>query len=414
MPAVDSEVAAQRFLKSTSAVQGWVESHGYKGYEPFDGLSSPLRALTFRNLLAERILQQAVRQSPINIRPLIGIKPLDSTKGRGMMAWGYLLLHRATGEADYWKKAVDCLRWLDTQKSTKYEKHSWANYFDFSSRGGSYSKDDSIIVWTSLIAQAYLEAFEQSKDEWFLSIASSACDWIMSLPREQTDRGDCLSYFAHGQESIHNANMLGGAALARAGRLTGRQDYADAAREAMRYSCLRMLPDGSWWYAEEDQYHWIDNFHTGYNLDSLKCYIDYSGDTEFAGHLTRGLRFYMDHLFEESGRPKYYHSRPYPIDIQCAAQAVDSLAYFGAEDPESLALSVKVADWTIRNMQSRSGFFYYRKYPLGITARTPMLHWGQATMFKGLSHLVLRLSGKSGRPGSEVAPAYSGVGQHTQ
>ena len=88
MPAVDSEVAAQRFLKSTSAVQGWVESHGYKGYEPFDGLSSPLRALTFRNLLAERILQQAVRQSPINIRPLIGIKPLDSTKGRGMMAWG--------------------------------------------------------------------------------------------------------------------------------------------------------------------------------------------------------------------------------------------------------------------------------------------------------------------------------------
>jgi hypothetical protein len=121
----------------------------------------------------------------------------------------------------------------------------------------------------------------------------------------------------------------------------------------------------------------------------------------------------MDHLFEESGRPKYYHSRPYPIDIQCAAQAVDSLAYFGAEDPESLALSVKVADWTIRNMQSRSGFFYYRKYPLGITARTPMLHWGQATMFKGLSHLVLRLSGKSGRPGSEVAPAYS-VGQHTQ
>ena len=52
----------------------------------------------------------------------------------------------------------------------------------------------------------------------------------MSLPRERTDRGDCLSYFAHGQESIHNANMLGAAALARAARQHGREDYADVAR----------------------------------------------------------------------------------------------------------------------------------------------------------------------------------------
>lgn len=388
---------AKRMLASATAVQSWVESHNYKGYEPFDGLSSPLRVLTFRNLLAERILQQAVRQSPVNIRPLIGIRPLDSTKGRGMMAWGYLLLHRATGDADYWKKAVDCLRWLDKQKSKKFEKHSWANYFDFSSRGGSYSKDDSIIVWTSLIAQAYLEAFEQSQDSWFLDIASSACDWIMDLPRERTGRGDCLSYFAHGQESIHNANMLGAAALARAARHTYRQDYEDAAREAMRYSCLSMLPDGSWWYAEDDQYHWIDNFHTGYNLDSLKCYIDYTGDTEFAGHLKRGLEFYKDNLFEPSGRPKYYHNRAFPIDIQCASQAIDTLAYFGADDPESLALAIRVADWTINNMQTRSGSFHYRKYPMGVTAKTPMLHWGQATMFKGLSHLVLRFSPAAGQ-----------------
>src|ERR1700723_719063 len=97
-PSASQQAAAQNALprveKSAAAVQRWVEEHGYRGYEPFDGLSSPLRALTFRNLLAERILQQVVRQSPINIRPLIGIKPLDSTKGRGAMAWGYLLLHR--------------------------------------------------------------------------------------------------------------------------------------------------------------------------------------------------------------------------------------------------------------------------------------------------------------------------------
>jgi hypothetical protein len=383
---------AGRLLQSATAVQNWVEGAGYRGYEPFDGLSSPLRRYTFGNLLAERILQQAVRQSPLNIRPLIGIKPLDSTKGRGMMAWGYLLLHRTTGIQEYWRKAVECLHWLDIHRSPKFENHSWANFFDFSSRGGAYHKDDSIIVWTSQIAQVYLEAFEQSHDQWFLDIACSACDWIMSLPRERTDRGDCLSYFAHGQESIHNANMLGAAVLARAAKLARRLDYADVARSAIRYSCLRMLSNGAWWYAEDAQYHWIDNFHTGYNLDSLKCYIEYSGDTEFVGNLVRGLQFFKDHFIEESGRPKYYHNRAFPIDIQCASQAIDTLAYFAAEDAESRSLALKVADWTILNMQDRNGFFYYRKYPVGITARTPMLHWGQATMFKGLAHLISRLS----------------------
>lgn len=381
-----------RLERSAAAVQQWVEAKGYKGYEPFDGLSSPLRRLTFGNLLAERILQQAVRQSPVNIRPLIGIKPLDSTKGRGMMAWGYLLLHRATANRDYWTKAVDCLRWLDEAKSPKFSQHSWANFFDFSSRGGAYRKDDSIIVWTSLIAQAYMEAFEQSGDPYFLRIASSACDWIMALPRERTAHGDCLSYFAHGQESIHNASMLGAAALARASRLTGRDDYRQVARSAMEYSCSCMLPNGAWWYAEEERYHWIDNFHTGYNLDSLKCYIDYTGDNEFSPLLEKGFRFFKNHFIEASGRPKYYHDRAYPVDIQCASQAIDTLAYFSPDDPEASELAEKVAGWTIRNMQSRSGHFYYRKYPGGVTARTPMLHWGQATMFKALAHLILRLT----------------------
>ena len=126
-------------------------------------------------------------------------------------------------------------------------------------------------------------------------------------------------------------------------------------------------------------------------LTSLKCYIDCSGDPEFKNHLRRGFEFFKRNFFEPSGRPKYYHGRTYPVDIQCASQAIDTLAYFAEEDPESLALGTKVAKWTIANMQDPRGYFYYRRYPLGVIAETPMLHWGQATMFKGLAHLILQL-----------------------
>jgi len=63
-------------------VEKWVEVHRYKSYEPFDGLSSYLRPLTFGNIFAERLLQQLVRQCPLNLRPILGVQAQESTKGR--------------------------------------------------------------------------------------------------------------------------------------------------------------------------------------------------------------------------------------------------------------------------------------------------------------------------------------------
>lgn len=367
-------------------VQGWIEENGYKGYEPFDGLSSPLRALTFRNLLLERILTQLVRQSPVNLRPILGITKKESTKGRGYMAHGYLILYKITLQVEYKEKAIACLDWLDHNKAKKYAKHSWSNHFDFAGRAGGYTKDDPIIVWTSLIGQAFIAAFEILGEKKYLDIAESVCAWILDLPREMTQSGNCLSYLAHVQESIHNSNMLGAAMLAKTYKHTGNKEYLNVARSAMEYSCSRQLADGSWWYGEKENCHWIDNFHTGYKLDSLKHYIDYAGDETFRQNLSKGVEFFKRNFFEENGRPKYYHNRAYPIDIQCAAQAIDTLSLFGQEHPECQQLSMRVALWTIENMQDSDGHFQYRHYPWG-KAKTAMLHWGQATMFKALSML---------------------------
>jgi hypothetical protein len=377
--------------RSLALVQRWVEDHNYRGYEPFDGLSSWARPLTCGSLLGERVLLQLVRQSPLNLRPLLGVKPKDSTKGRGYMAHGYLFLYRATGDNQYLEKAVQCLEWLDRHKVARFQHHSWSNHFDFVSRVGSYSKDDPIIVWTCLIGHAYLEAFETTDNSWFLNIARSACDWILELPREVTPSGDCISYFAHAQSSIHNANTLGAGFLARTAKHTSVEKYLQVARSAMKYSCSRQLADGSWWYAEEPKYHWIDTFHTGYNLDSLDYYLQASGDEEFRPHLVKGLEFFKTNFFEPNGRPKYYHTRTYPVDIQCVAQAIDTLARFCASDPECHVLAERVAHWAIQNMQDTKGFFYYREYPFR-KAKTPMLHWGQGTMFKALANLLLKMT----------------------
>lgn len=383
----DTKVLVEQSLQK---LEKWVEDHGYEAYEPFDGLSSPLRRFTFGNLLLDRLLMQAVRQSPINLRPLVGVKPLPSTKGRGYMAAGYLTRFKLTGDPEYRRKAVSCLEWLMAHKSPKFKEYSWANHFAFAGRGGEYGKDESIIVWTALIGQTFLDGFEATNDSRFLDVAMSASRWILALPRERTSSGTCISYHARGQSSIHNANMLGAAFLARTWTHARTPEMLDVAVEGMRYSCSRQLQDGSWWYAEAPMYHWIDNFHTGYNLDSLKRFIEVTGDDTYRENARLGLDFYKSHFFLADGCPRYYHNRTHPIDSQCAAQAIETLSNFADVDEASLGLARSVAKWTIANMQDRDGHFYYRIYPV-LKAKAPMLHWAQATTYRGLALLTSRL-----------------------
>lgn len=396
MQGATSTLQPEEIFASLKKVEKWVEDHNYRGYEPFDGLSSPFRRLTFGNLLMDRLLLQLIRQSPVNLRPIFGVKPLDSTIGRGYMAWGYCLMYKVTGDPEYRRKADSCLEWLIENKSPDIYGYAWGKHFDFASRGGLYKAFEPILIWTALIGHAFLEAFETFNDNKYLKVSESICDSILDLPRNQTDSGFCFGYHKHDTRgTIHNSNMVGAAVLARTGKhSSGNRKYLDAAREAMIFSCSRQSPNGAWLYGEDPKNHWIDNFHTGYNLNALKCYIDSADDREFESTLQRGLSFYMKSFFEESGRPKYYHNRAYPIDSQCVSQAIDTLSNLADIDEKALTLAKKVAQWAVENMQSDTGYFYYRQYPAGIKAKAPMLHWAQATTYKAFALLIYNLEEK--------------------
>lgn len=378
--------------QSVQSLEKWIEGHEYRGYEPFDALLSPFRFATLHSEFAERLLIQLIRQSPVNLRPLFRVRPHESTKGRGYMAWGYVKRYKATGKTQYMDKANACFRWLMENRSPGYPEYCWGNHFDFTSRGGRLPKFEPTIVWSSLIGQAFLDAYESFGREEFLGVAKSICGWILNLPRERTKTGACLGYVncaPEFMEPVHNSNMLGAALLARVAKSSGDGTFSEVAREAMEYSCTRQLPDGSWYYGEHRKNHWIDNFHTAYNLDSLKCYIEHTKDRTYDSNLSRGFEFYKTSFFTDRGIPKYYHDRTYPVDIQCASQAIDTLVNFSGYDNSALGLAATVANWTIENMQDRTGFFYYRMFP-AMKVKIPMLHWGQATMYNALASALGR------------------------
>jgi rhamnogalacturonyl hydrolase YesR len=379
-------------LTSLKKLEKWVEDNNYKGYDPADGLTSFLRPLTFGNLFLDRLLLQLVWRCPINLRPLLGVKPLDSFIGRGYMAWGYLTMLKITGDENYKHKAAACLEWLKENKAPGYENYSWGKMFDFASRAGRQGRFEPITVWSSLIGQSFLEAYEIIGDEKFLKVADSICRWILKIPKNQTNSGLCINYtpFGDGDCTIHNQSMLGAALLARTAKFNGNPEFLEVAKEAIKYTCTRQFPDGSWFYGEEPKYHWIDNFHTGYNLDALKCYIESSDDKTYEDNLKKGFDFFKNNFFESTGRPKYYHNRTYPIDSQCASQAIETLANFSDHDDSSLKLGMKIACWTIENMQDRAGYFYFMQYPF-FKLKVPMIHWAQATTYRALALLLSKI-----------------------
>ena len=289
--------------RSIAKVEGWVEGHDYQAYDPGDGDLSFLRHFTLNTHFLSRLLTGGVLRMPFNVRPWIGIKPHTSTKGMGYMGWGYVKMYGATREASHRARAEHCFEWLIRNRAPGYEQHCWGNHFSFSTRAGTIPRYTPTIVWSSLIGLAFVEAYEVLGNPKYLKVAASTAEWVKTLPREQTSRGTCLSYVPFAQSSIHNSNMLGGALLARVSQYTNEHEAAELAREAMLYSCVRQNEDGAWFYGEAPKYHWIDNFHTGYNLDCLKRYVDSTGDREFEKNLRAGFRYFKQNFFETDGCP---------------------------------------------------------------------------------------------------------------
>ncbi|MGC2726344.1 MAG: hypothetical protein WA224_20465, partial [Candidatus Acidiferrales bacterium] len=244
------------------------------------------------------------------------------------------------------------------------------------------------IVWTSLIGHAFLDAYDHFKRDNYLQVAASACEHI-SHDLDTYPEGDslCISYIPTGKNEIHNANTLGASLLARTYSYTRNESYRSLAQKAIQYTANHQRANGSWYYGEAPNVQWVDNFHTAYVLDCFKYYITATRDDRFQAKLDAGYEYWKSAFFLADGTPRYYDHKTLPIDIQCSSQAIDTLVFFNDRDPQNLPLALRVAKWTIENMQDRTGYFYYRRYSPRFVNKTPTLHWGQATMLCALAGL---------------------------
>jgi len=158
------------------------------------------------------------------------------------------------------------------------------------------------------------------------------------------------------------------------------------ASKIIYYVIKKQNSDGSWPYSPLHHHQWIDNFHTGFNLECIDLFIKVFEDKSLYPAYKKGLDYYITNFFTVKGESKFFNDKLFPIDTHAPAQLLAFLVKSN-EIKNYYELASKVAGWTIENMQSKKGFFYYHKRKF-YTNKIPYIRWVQAWMFYGLSFFI--------------------------
>lgn len=369
-------------------LQDYIEREAYRGYDPYDALTSPLFRLPLlnHNKLLRWGFQQVVKRLPINTRPLLGIAKGYNPVTLGLCLQAYTYLAKNQPEKSNGMKFDLLLSELLRLQSAGYSGACWGYDFDWEARYAKISAFVPTVVATGFITNALFEYYRFTENQVAFEMCESATRFVMN-DLNKTYEGDlfCYSYSPNDRQVVLNATMKGARLLAQVYSVTKNQALIDEARRTVAFVVKKQQPNGAWAYATKkgDARTWADNFHTGYVLDCLDDYQTYSGDRSFNEALQKGLDYYEANFFENGEVPKYYDKSLYPIDATAVAQSILTLTRFRKMD-----LAARVVNWTLKNMQDESGYIYYQRTKRGIN-KIPYMRWSSAWMFMAISFFWL-------------------------
>lgn len=378
----ESAVAVARVLEHHGDARDWL------GPDPYEGMNAtrivgPLK----RTPMGRRILLQIVKRSPFDLRPVLGIAPTPNSATAAFVTSIYArggFLDREEADAKL-RVAIDRLVSL---RSPQFDDPCWGYRFATQSRVVFYDKEEPSTVATTFAAMALLDAYHRLGDESLLDMAVGAGRFFLRhIPQTKDPPGAFFGYLVGDRTPVHNSNLHACAVLARVASLRDEPGFREAARAGVEWTLARQRADGSWPYGERPNLDWIDNFHTGYVLDSLRICADAGLHDGIEAAWRRGLDYWRRTLFLADGTPKYYSRKIHPIDGQCVAQAIHSFANASLQEPSCREDAWRTFDWALHNMRRRDGLFYFQRRRLWVNP-TAHIRWVQAPMLLAISRLL--------------------------
>jgi hypothetical protein len=375
------------FEEAIERIRAWGEAHDWRGYDPYDALNSPLAPLlTLGRPLGRRLLTQTVKLSPLNLRPLLLVRPDWNAKALALVASGYLRLAMHSDEASATAHARRWLNWLIDHPAAGSGSAAWGYHFGVQTRFFGYPAGAPNTIATTFVVQALVEGYESLGDERWAGGARAAGDFLSETMLIREEGKTYFRYLPGEPDLVHNANLLACAALVRTARASGDESVLEPVGAALATSLAAQQDDGSWPYAEALGQRWVDNFHTGYVLEALAhCAASFP---EVEGPLQRGIAYWENALFLADGTPKYFPDRIHPLDAHSYATAIDTWLALIDHHPEALDRAARVATLLVERMLDPAGYVHFQQRRLW-TSKVPFVRWTTAPTFRALAGLLL-------------------------
>jgi hypothetical protein len=362
-----------------------LETVDFHGWDPYDALSSPALRLVARQRFGRQAAIQLLKRSPVNLRPLLVVPRQRHTKALALCISAYAELARLPGGERYGTLAESLAGDLaDRLIVENGAPVGWGYDFDVQTRWGFYPAGEPNAVVTAFSLEALRAASALPGDSSRLAELG-----VRVARRVQATFGidgkPFFGYYGGSRTPIHNASVLLASAAAQWADVD--TDVLGAAERAVYFTVSRQAPDGSWPYGEGRGLEWVDGYHTAYILVALERWLTTRDDSSVEAALSRGLRLYIDRLFETSGAPRATIDRCYPMDIHGASSAIWALTLLRRRSDKALPLARQVLGWTrthMRRSDGRYGFQLHRRY----RNSSSYIRWNDAHMLLALATLT--------------------------
>ncbi|MBK9170100.1 MAG: hypothetical protein IPM24_21925 [Bryobacterales bacterium] len=327
-------------------------------------------------------------------------------------AMGFAYLAQALGSSAYHDRAVHFLNVLIETRCKNAFRYCWGYPFHWETKNGTIPAETPLITTIPYVYEAFRAVYEiDGNPRWrtvMHSIAEHAAEDYHD--RETAPGSFSCSYTPDPGDpcGVINASAYRAFVLTQASAEFAEPRYQRIAAGNLAYVIDSQNADGSWFYATDGKRDFVDHFHTCFVLKALAKVELLAPTAPVTAAIDRGLRYYVEHLFDADGSPKPFSRRPrltvYRKELYDYAECINLGTLLAGRDRAFDQIVEKVI--ALAGWQKTDGSFRTRQLFWGWDD-VPMHRWAQSQIFRSLSYALLRRIGtdapKASRCGTETS-----------
>jgi len=395
--------AVHKVFDALSGFSAWLARYGEKSWDHQSFFAGPIgrraKSLYYRNRLlgTAAVAPMIFCEAALPSARRLFHRPVRFPIADAHYAMGFSFLYEATGDFSQLESAVRFLTELKKSRCRGFKEYCWGYPFDWVTRNGILKEQTPLITTTPYVYEAFLQVFELNpRDEWkqiLESIARHATTDIKDF-RTSENASSC-SYTPYDSGGVINAAAYRAFLLTSASNVLSKDEYWPIAQRNLNFVLEAQNSDGSWFYAVDGVRDFVDHYHTCFVMKALAKIHALTDHTATLEALDKGVRYYLNNLFETDGMPKPFSRAPrltvYKRELYDCAECINLCLLLRDRFPQLETTLETVVNGILKNWIKPDGSFRSRRLHLGWD-NVPMHRWGQSQMFRSLAFYLCSAS----------------------